>query len=135
MTAHAMHRRSFLRLLSGASAAAWPLAAGAQQAAMPVIGYLGGRSAAADANYVEGFRQGLAENGYVVGQSVAIEFRWVEEQPHRLAAMAADLVRRRVAVIVASSTDAALAAKAATTTIPIVFSGGSDPVQTGVVAS
>jgi putative ABC transport system substrate-binding protein len=135
MKCKSMRRREFMTLLGGA-AAAWPLAARAQQRpAMPVIGYLGTRSEAADANYVEGFRQGLAENGYVVGQNVAIEFRWSDGQSQRLPAMAADLVRRRVNLIVAAAGGAPEAAKAATSTVPIVFSTGGDPVRLGLVKS
>jgi putative tryptophan/tyrosine transport system substrate-binding protein len=128
-----MRRREFIAGLAGA--AAWPLAARGQQPMIPVIGYLGARSAAADAKYVEGFRQGLAENGYVVGQNVEIEFRWSEGQSHLLPAMAADLVRRRVNLIVAAAGDAPEAAKAATATVPIVFSTGGDPVELGLVRS
>src|SRR5262250_944156 len=128
-----MRRRDFIAGF-GASAA-WPLAVGAPQPAIPVIGYLGSRSAAADANYVEGFRQGLAENGYVVGQNVEIEFHWSEGQSRLLPAMAADLVRRRVNLIVAAAGAAPEAAKAATATVPIVFSTGGDPVGLGLVKS
>src|SRR5262245_60804601 len=134
MSDGAMKRREFITLVGGA--ATWPLAARAQQQqAVPVIGYLGTRSAAADANYLEGFRQGLAENGYVVGQNVAIEFRWAEGQPQPLPALAANLVRRRVNLIVAAAGNAPEAAKAATSTIPIVFSTGGDPVRLGLVQS
>jgi putative ABC transport system substrate-binding protein len=129
-----MQRREFIAGLG--SAAAWPVVADAQQAAMPVIGYLGTQSADVDyKNYTIPFLQGLKETGYVEGQNVAIEYRWAENQPDRLRALAADLVRRRVTVIVASGTPGALAAKAATTTIPIVFSSGLDPVATGLVVS
>jgi putative ABC transport system substrate-binding protein len=128
-----IRRREFIAGLG--SAAAWPLAAGAQRPAIPVIGYLGSRFAATDASYVEGFRQGLAENGYVVGQNVEIEFRWSEGQPQLLPAMAADLVRRRVNLIVAAGGSAPEAAKAATATVPIVFSTGGDPVDLGLVKS
>jgi putative tryptophan/tyrosine transport system substrate-binding protein len=128
-----MRRREFIAGLGGA--AVWPVVARAQQAAVPVIGYLGARSAAADANYVEGFRQGLTENGYVVGQNVEIEFRWSEGQSQLLPAMAADLVRRRANLIVAAAGGAPEAAKAATATVPIVFSTGGDPVGLGLVGS
>jgi putative ABC transport system substrate-binding protein len=129
-----MRRRDFIAGLGGA--AAWPLAARAQQPAMPVIGYLGAQSADDDYKIrAVPFLQGLKETGYVEGQNVAVEYRWAENQYERLPALAADLVGRRVAVIVAAATAAALVAKAATTTIPIVFTTGGDPVALGLVAS
>jgi putative ABC transport system substrate-binding protein len=129
-----MKRREFITLLGGA-AAAWPLPASAQQRTMPVIGYLGARSAAGDASYIEAFRQGLRENGFIPGQNVAIEFRWAEGRYNRLPGFAAELVRQRVNVLVAAGGAAAPVAKAASSTIPIVFSTGSDPVKVGLVQS
>src|SRR5262245_57908294 len=128
-----MNRRAFITLPGGA--AAWPRAAWTQQPALPVIGYLSGRSPEAEAPIVAAGRRGLQEIGYLAGQNIAIEFRFSDGQDHQLPALAADLVGRRVAVLVATDRPSAVAAKAATATIPIVFTSGADAAELGLVAS
>jgi putative ABC transport system substrate-binding protein len=121
-----MRRREFITLLGGAAATGWPVAARAQQPAMPVIGFLRSTSLADAAHLVDAFRQGLKETGFVEGQNVAIEYRSAEDQGDRLPVLGGDLVRRHVTLIV-GNTPSVLAAKAATTTVPIIFASGDDP--------
>ena len=130
----AMKRREFIAVLGGA-AVAWPVSAHAQQPAMPVIGVLDARSPATTENPLRAFREGLKDTGYIVGENVALEYRWAEDQIDRLPALTADLVQRRATVIFAISPTAALSAKAAIATIPIVFIVNEDPVRLGLVAS
>src|SRR5262245_8442881 len=129
-----MRRREFISLFGGA-AAAWPLRVRAQQPAMPVVGFVRDGSAETSARFVDAFRKGLSETGYVEGQNVAVEYHWLEGHYDRLPTLMGDLVRRRVAVIATVGNLPARAAKTATATIPIVFGVGEDPVRLGIVTS
>src|SRR5450631_485509 len=129
-----LKRREFITLIGGA-AAGWPFAASAQQPSMPVVGFLRDSRAAGSGFLVEGLRKGLAEAGFVEGRNLTIDFAWTEDQSERLSALAAELVGRHVPVIVSSALNATIAAKAATSTIPIVFAINNDPVASGLVAS
>jgi putative tryptophan/tyrosine transport system substrate-binding protein len=129
-----MHRRDFIKVVAG-SAVTWPLAARAQQPTLPVVGFVSFASAKGYAPLSSAFLKGLSEAGYVDGRNVVVEFHWAEDRADRLPSMVADLVRRQVAVIAATSTEGALAAKAATTTIPIVFETASDPIRLGLVTN
>jgi putative tryptophan/tyrosine transport system substrate-binding protein len=131
-----MRRREFITLVGGAAAASWPLVARAQQSAMPIVGVLSSASANSFVDRLRAFRQGMAETGYIEGRTVVLDFRWADDRYERLPALAADLVRRNVSLIAAlGNQQPALAAKAATSSIPIVFSMGADPLQNGLVAS
>jgi putative ABC transport system substrate-binding protein len=130
-----MKRRKFIKLLGGVAAATWPLAARAQSPTIPIIGYLDSRSPEAVENRLRGFRQGLKEAGYVEGENITILYRWADDRMDRLSLLAADLVSRSVAAIITPGPPTSLAAKAATTTIPIIFIIGTDPVQLGLAAS
>src|SRR4029079_2883738 len=129
-----MRRREFIALLGGA-AAAWPMAARAQQPAIPVIGVLGSSAAEAFAPLVRGFRKGLHEAGYIEGQNVSVEYRWADDQYERLPVMASDLVQRKIAVLLAGGPPAAGAAKAATASVPVIFIVGFDPIGARLVDS
>ena len=130
-----MRRREFITVLGGAAAWHWPLAARAQQPAIPIIGYLDSRSPEAVENRLRGFRQGLKDAGYIEGENVTILYRWADDRVERLPLLAAELVSRSVAAIFTAGAPSALAAKAATTTIPIIFAVGNDPVQMGLATS
>ena len=129
-----MRRRDFLGIMVG-SAAAWPLAADAQQPSIPVVGFVNSSTAQAQALFVAAYRRGLEESGFVAGKNVLIESRWADGQYNRLPELIGDLIKRNVAVLMAGGPPAAIAAKKATSTIPVVFTTGDDPVQVGLVSS
>ena len=132
MPSDRLQRRKFITLLGG-SAAAWPLAARAQQPAMPVVGFLRDATAAGSGFMVNGLRKGLAEAGFVEGRNLVIDYAWIDGQSERLSALAAELLRQQVPVIVSSALNATYAAKAATSTIPIIFAVNNDPIASGLV--
>jgi putative tryptophan/tyrosine transport system substrate-binding protein len=129
-----MRRREFIKVIIG-TAAVWPVTSRAQQSAIPIVGFINAAAAQSYKQQLAAFLKGMEDTGYIAGKNVMIEYRWAEDQNDRLPAMAADLVRRQVAVIAATSTPAALAAKAATTAIPVIFETGADPIKIGLVSN